>query len=212
MLWLLALILAMGLLGGYFWYRSRRLRVPAKLRPAAPPVEPKYTLPTSYGQDEIVLMVKDPYWLYAYWDLTATTQNAFEEKFGPSSWNHSRPLLRLYDLTGEPNISFEEAPCQDIAINDLANNWYIFVGQPRHTYGVDLGRMLPQGQFVHLVRSNVVTTPSDSVSSAIDPNWLPIGILWEPILGQAGAPAPAGGISSPVLQERRISSEELMRR
>ncbi|MBC7343802.1 MAG: DUF4912 domain-containing protein, partial [Clostridia bacterium] len=70
LLWLLALMVALGILGGYLWYRFlRRWRVPAKPLPAAPAAEAEYRLPNSYGQDEIVLMVKDPHWLYAYWDL-----------------------------------------------------------------------------------------------------------------------------------------------
>lgn len=213
LLWLLTLMVALGILGGYLWYRFlRRWRVPAKPLPAASAAEAEYRLPTSYGQDEIVLMVKDPHWLYAYWDLAPTTASAFEQSFGLNSWNYSQPVLRLYDLTGNPNLNFEQAPYQDIAISDTANNWYIFVGQPRHVFGIDLGRLLPQGQFVRLIRSNVVTTPSDSVSSEIDPNWPPLGAIWEPILIQAGIPKPTGGISSPEVQRRRISSEELMRR
>src|SRR5262245_38809961 len=27
-------------------------------------------LPTGYGKDRIVVMVRDPYWLHAYWELT----------------------------------------------------------------------------------------------------------------------------------------------
>ena len=41
--------------------------------PAAPPQtaapQPSFAIPTGYGDDRIVLLVKDPWWLHAYWEI-----------------------------------------------------------------------------------------------------------------------------------------------
>ena len=41
---------------------------PPEGRPAGGGAE--HTLPASYGSDRIVLMARDPYWAFAYWELT----------------------------------------------------------------------------------------------------------------------------------------------
>ncbi|MBC8450924.1 DUF4912 domain-containing protein, partial [bacterium] len=35
-----------------------------------PELDESFVLPQGYGEDAIRLMVRDPYWLYAYWELT----------------------------------------------------------------------------------------------------------------------------------------------
>ncbi|NLO89133.1 MAG: DUF4912 domain-containing protein [Clostridia bacterium] len=136
--------------------------------------EEKNYFPEQYGKDQIVVMVRDPEWLHAYWEITATKQFEFAQQFG-DLWEESTPVLRVYDIThsqGENNYF-------DIPINNHANNWYIHVGKPNHTFFIDLGRILPDGRFYKIARSNYVTTPSNSISQEIDPNWVPIEAIWK---------------------------------
>ncbi|MBE3581504.1 MAG: DUF4912 domain-containing protein [Thermoanaerobacteraceae bacterium] len=193
---LVALILILLIaLTGTFWYLAVRSRpVARKAMPSLP--ERPADLPGKYGKDQIVLLVKDPYWLYAYWEITGDKMEEFERLYGAGSWQEARPVLRVYDLTRNPH-DFLHAPYFEIAITDFADNWYIPVGKPNSTFCVDLGRLHPQHGFIVLVRSNIVTTPADRPSQVIDPLWPPIEACWQ-ALGRGGA-----GLSSPALVNRR---------
>ncbi|KUK10320.1 MAG: hypothetical protein XD50_1391 [Clostridia bacterium 41_269] len=141
--------------------------------------EEKNYFPERYGKDQIVVMVRDPEWLHAYWEVTATKQSEFTKQFG-DIWEESSPVLRVYDITH----SKSEDNYFDIHINNHANNWYIHVGKPNHTFFVDLGRILPDGRFYRIARSNCVTTPSNSISQEIDPNWVPVEAIWKTFYSQ----------------------------
>ncbi|MGI6554215.1 MAG: DUF4912 domain-containing protein [Bacillota bacterium] len=134
--------------------------------------------PISYGKNQVTLLVRDPDWLFAYWEITATTQSEFSKQFG-NAWSISKPTLRIYDVTnGTPKIYY------DIQIQDNAESWYIHVGKPNHSFFVDLGRVLPDGRFYCIARSNIVTTPTNRVSDIIDPNWLPNEAVWNALRAQ----------------------------
>lgn len=163
----------------FYWRRQappRRRAEPEKLQPEPGKEEEKYNLPAGYGTDEIVALVKDPEWLYAYWEITAGKQEEFAHQFGTGTWEASQPVIRVYDVTG--NVSLEQARYHDVAINDYAMSWYLYLGLPEHTVVLDLGRILPDGRFVTLARSNAVTLPANAPSRIIDSGWPPIGALW----------------------------------
>lgn len=151
--------------------------------------------PTSYGKNQVNLLVRDPDWLYAYWEITATVQSEFSKQLG-DAWGTSKPMLRVYDITdGTQKIYY------DIRIQDYADHWYIHVGKPNHTFFVDLGRVLPDGKFYCIARSNWVTTPSNRISSVIDPNWRPIDAIWDSLRDYELE----GSVSSQELLERRCN-------
>lgn len=152
----------------------------------------KPAFPENYGKSQLNLLVRDPYWLYAYWEITATVQTEFSKQFG-DIWNSSKPLLRLYDITDNNNKVY-----YDIQIQDYADSWYIHTGRPNHTFFVDLGRVLPDGKFYCIARSNTVTAPSNHISHIIDPNWMPIDAIWNTL-------TPYEGSSSQELVEGRCN-------
>ncbi|MBS3976258.1 MAG: DUF4912 domain-containing protein [Syntrophomonadaceae bacterium] len=174
--------------------------------------EENYYLPPVYGEDELVALVKDPYWIYAYWEVTDQTRQHFNKVYGDGMWEISTPLLRVYDLTESGAAVTLDVPFTDLPINPFADNWYINVGQPNHTYCLDLGRLLPNGVFVTVLRSNTVTTPSDRVSDIIDPLWPPVEAIWR-TFGRSVSGTPEiqpSGLSSPVLLHG-ISSEIVLK-
>ncbi len=165
---------------------STELSLPVDM--PAPPVEPQ--LPTSYGVDRLVLLARDPYWLYAYWEITATKQEEFSAAYGPAAWANSQPVLRVYDVTGVNPGEQKISSYVDIGINEEADNWHINVGEPDHTFYVDLGRRFPDGRFVTLLRSNVVTTPRASISECIDEEWMWIEGIYRSYRYQFGHGSP----------------------
>lgn len=138
-------------------------------------------LPRSYGQDRLVLMARDPFWLYAYWELAAAKES-FQASRGRRAWHLSRPVLRVYDVIGVGAFNGGNANSYvDIPLSAEADNWHIEVGNPDRTYCVDLGRLMPDGEFVFLLRSNIVTTPRATLSDRLDEEWMWIEDIYRSI-------------------------------
>ncbi|MCL2338008.1 MAG: DUF4912 domain-containing protein [Firmicutes bacterium] len=151
-----------GELAGDFW-----LAPPEPQTKIQPPEIPWY-----YGSDRLVLMVRDPNWLFAYWEITAAKQEQFRRQYGPLAWSVSRPVLRVYDVTG---IAFNGANANnyiDFAISDGVDNWHLEVSRPDTSFCVDVGRIFPDGRFVTLLRSNIVHTPGMDFSNLFDEEWM----------------------------------------
>ena len=81
-------------------------------------------LVSGYGKDKIVLQVRDPWWIHAYWEVQGSTverlRNELRDEFHQAKWT-----LRVYDVS---HIIFDGKNAHrffDIQINEQANNWYI---------------------------------------------------------------------------------------
>ncbi|HOV78971.1 MAG TPA: DUF4912 domain-containing protein [Bacillota bacterium] len=148
-------------------------------RPAHSLPEPQ--LPAHYGVDRMVLMARDPHWIYAYWEITATRQEEFANSYGREAWSFTHPVLRVYDVTGIDFNGQNANKYVDIHVNENADNWHIEVGEPDRSFCVDLGRLFPDGRFVTLLRSNIVTTPRASLSDRLDEEWMWIEGLYRSI-------------------------------
>lgn len=127
-------------------------------------------LPAGYGKDRIVLLVRDPYWLHCYWELTHQALQRAEAALG-QEWHAARPILRLLDVTSSDTSNPSERIVRDIEIHGGCNNWYIDVSNPPRSFRVDIGYLSRGGRFYVLARSNVVTTPRAGVSDVVDENW-----------------------------------------
>jgi hypothetical protein len=133
---------------------------------------PKH-LPAGYGKDRIVVMVRDPYWLHCYWELTRNAIQRAEAALG-QDWHGAKPILRVVDVTTNGTTNTSESIVRDIDIHGGCNNWYIDVSHPPRSFRIDIGYLSKRGQFYVLARSNVATTPRAGVSDVIDENWADI--------------------------------------
>ena len=127
-------------------------------------------LPLCYGRDMIALQVRDPRWLYAYWELRHSTIDSLRNKLG-EKFHNARLILRVYDVSliifdGNNAHSFF-----DVDINGRLGNWYIEAA-PGKSWCVDLGFKLRDGSFLKLLRSNTVHTPSEGPSWITDEEWM----------------------------------------
>lgn len=126
-------------------------------------------LPAGYGKDRIVVMVRDPFWLHCYWEITRQAVQRAEAALG-QDWYGAKPILRVLDVTCNDTTNAAEQTVRDIDIHGGCNNWYLEVGNPR-SYRIDIGYLAKSGVFYVLARSNVVSTPRAGVSDIIDENW-----------------------------------------
>ncbi len=145
----------------------------AKIEVTAPrdpvPKSPK-DLSTGCAKDRIVVMVRDPYWLHAYWELTHQAVQRAEAALG-QDWHSARPILRLFDVSSAETTATSETPIRDIEIHGGCTNWYLEVTRPPRSFRVDVGYVSKRGQFYVLARSNVVSTPKAGGSDQLDENW-----------------------------------------
>ena len=130
-------------------------------------------LPAGYGRDRIVVMVRDPYWLHCYWELTRHAIARAEAALG-QEWHTARPILRVLDVSSRDITNTAESIVRDIDIHGGCNNWYVDVANPPRSFRIDIGYLSRSGQFYVLARSNVVSTPRAGISDTIDENWADI--------------------------------------
>ncbi|MGI6778089.1 MAG: DUF4912 domain-containing protein [Acetivibrionales bacterium] len=116
-----------------------------------------YQLPSGYNENHITLMPRDPNTLFAYWEICTGSKKSFIDSFGEQLWEKSVPVLKVLNIS--KNESFF------IRINDFSNSWYINVSDSSCLYSAEVGRKFPNGLFVNLASSNLVSTPCSSVSS-----------------------------------------------
>ncbi len=157
-------------------------------------------LPWGYDDNRIRIMARDPEWIYAYWDISEEKRGSLRHTYGPG-WDYSLPVLRIYDVTGLSHFNGANANnYYDIVINDYAGSWYIHVGVPNRVYCVDLGRILRDGTYIVVTRSNFTFTPRNSISDKIDPEWMLVSDHERKLLARMGH---WEGMSSPELFNRR---------
>ncbi len=128
-------------------------------------------LPRFYGKDFLKLLVRDPWCVYAYWEVTPSTFDKFTTRL-QNKINNARLILRVYDVTGIIFNGNNANKFFDLGIDYDVLNWYINTNSPGLSFCVELGFLLEDGEFVVILRSNTVNTPLDRPSSVIDEKWM----------------------------------------
>lgn len=122
-------------------------------------IEELEPLQGSYGENKLVLLIRDPGCLFAYWELTQEFRSIIELHF-QIPWEQVQLLVRLnVDLNGNGQ-SLDLV--SEIPIDKLANNWYFNVEKGRR-FQVILGLRGPGGEFIPLLESNLVVF-SDNIN------------------------------------------------
>src|ERR1019366_9845852 len=113
-------------------------------------------LPEGYGDNRLVLMTRDPFWFFGYWEITHDRAEQIRVAHGRDSWDRAVLVMRVYDLGESGQTPVNSAPHFDIEFHKFARQWYVQVPNSGHTYVADLGLRWPDGKFVALFRSNVI--------------------------------------------------------
>jgi uncharacterized protein len=122
------------------------------------------------AKDRLVVMVRGPYWLHAYWELTPAGVVRAQAALG-QHWHTAKPMLRVLEVSASGSSTSAERVARDIAIHGGVKNWYIDVGNPPQTYRLEIGYLAANGRFFSLARSNTVSTPSSTSSEKLDNHW-----------------------------------------
>lgn len=132
-------------------------------------------------QDRLVVMVRDPYWLHAHWELAPRSVARAASALG-QHWHSTRPVLRLFQISGDGSAIFQ----RDIPIHGGVSHWYIDVPNPPQQFRLEIGYVTAAGQFYCLARSNTVTTPPAGSSDSVDENWVDIDQNADRIFAMSG--------------------------
>ena len=112
----------------------------------------EFSPPKDIEQTHLVLMARDPYSAYAYWNVPDTQHSASEPPL----------ILRLYQEV-IPNATEEPAstmPADDIPAVPCASQYFEQLSANAHYYA-ELGAVQDEGNFIVVASSNTVVTPPD---------------------------------------------------
>ena len=112
------------------------------------PPTPAPELAATYNDNRLMLLARDPYWLYAYWDFSVEQIGAALTRLGVQD---ARPILRVFDVTYVHFDGTNAWSAVDIELTPFATNWYIPVPQPDAAYCVEVGYRTPDGRFAAYV-------------------------------------------------------------
>jgi hypothetical protein len=154
------------------YYLGRNGERPRPAPASEPVVDREYgTLPRAYGHDRIVALPRDPWWLYAYWEITPTTRVQALRTLGAEA-EGTREVLRVYDVTFVTFTGDNAWQSFDVELPPGSDNWYLNVARPAASYCIEIGLRTPGGRFLPLARSNAASTPRSSPSPDTSVQWV----------------------------------------
>lgn len=142
-----------------------------------PPVD-SMDIPSRYDITRIIALVRDPHWIFAYWEITAERFRELENRY-KRQWTSCRMILRVYDRTEKKSSYF------DIETGPDARNWYINVSSGR-SYQIAIGILDPSKRFEEIAISNLIETPRGTISDTIDDQWMVPEQIYERIFAASG--------------------------
>jgi len=135
---------------------------PAEVERRTP--EPPPELPDSYGETRVVLMVRDPEWLFAYWDVGESHWRDVVRNYGELAASRDNITLRVFEMSDQMGFF-------DINVGGMARDWHIRVGKSQTPFYCQLG-IKYKHEFIPLAVSNTVVTPRDGLSNLYDDEWM----------------------------------------
>jgi len=157
-----------------------------------PPMIPD--LPKTYKVDRLVGLPVNPSWVHFYWDYSDQTLELVRKLKEDSK----SLMLRIYDVSF---IEFDGSNAHQVweyDLNDVSlRKYYANVNSPNASYLSEIGYINENGDFVTILRSNLVHTPPNAFSQKKEERWLDLssgykfsepakGILSQPVIKGIG--------------------------
>ncbi|MGB2600248.1 MAG: DUF4912 domain-containing protein [Candidatus Omnitrophota bacterium] len=126
-----------------------------------------FNIPSGYNDNKIVLMVRDPWTIYSYWEISREVKDSTLENIQKEGLVPSKITLRLYDLS-EAEKGFRYKAIRDFEVEKWAGDRYINTGGEEKNWMAEIGILCASGKFFCLARSNTVTMPDASTQEIYD--------------------------------------------
>ena len=131
------------------------------------------SLPGEYAQDRLCLMVRDPWCVFAYWELTGPHAKWVPERHGPGAFATGKWRVRLFHGA---------TPFAEIVASHPLGTHYFSV-EPDASWRAEIGLRLPSGEWVVVASSEEVRTPRAWIAAVTDDGW---AVSEEEMLRQLG--------------------------
>ena len=128
-------------------------------------------IPQSYGDNKIVLMVRDPWTIFSYWEIRKNVEDEISERIRQKGLAPSKSVLRMYEVEGAEQELNMRIFCE-YDLNNWISSWYVHTDQAGKKWMAEVGIIADNGEFFCLARSNMVTTPSHVISDVLDAEWM----------------------------------------
>jgi hypothetical protein len=137
---------------------------------AAPPPPPPHhgeplgmldleELPETYGLDECEVLYKDPFWMFAYWEVTDHGLNAARAQLGPSAAT-ARLVLRLFTtVQGAGGPSSIDRQVSDLELQWNHGRRYFQAPKSGAHLRIAVGLLSQEGYFAPIAHSSLVRVP-----------------------------------------------------
>jgi uncharacterized protein len=113
----------------------------------------EYIIPEHYPKTYIQLLLRDPYWAYAYWDI-----NQFDLKTLLTKTPEPQFFLRVYEMQKNTSNIDDSLSSFEIPVKAEDSSWYINLPTPGRSYLVDLICLAEDNEKI-LCRSHMIESP-----------------------------------------------------
>jgi len=164
-----------------------------------------WQLPSNYGDNKIILMVRDPWTMFTYWETRNDVEENLREEINRKGKVVSKSVLRVYEINGE---DVKTVMCFEL--RDWVSDWYIHVTEPGISSFVEIGLLCEDGDFFILAKSNIVCTPANKMSDIIDEKWMCSEDLYYKMFARSGGLSSMGSSAEIVeVVKRRLKEWRL---
>ncbi len=162
----------------------------------APPDQLTQALPEAYGTRKLILVARDPHWLYAHWDFTTEQLRDCNAK---SADKHL--ILRIHkDAIGD-------VPFAEIHVHPESRHWFVHVARGNTRFLAELGYYGRQRRWTRVSISESTLTPPDDLSDDLSVRFetLPVELSMKQLVGMVKSMAKESAPLVEALQELRES-------
>lgn len=128
-------------------------------------------LPETYGVDECEVLYKDPFWVFAYWEITENGLAAARAQLGPSA-SSARLVMRLF--TTVATQGGVERHIQDADLSWNHGRRYLQAPKPGAHLRIAVGLLSQEGYFAPIAHSSLVRVPSPEPGPEGPVEWMEV--------------------------------------
>ena len=111
------------------------------------------------ARDRMVLMVRGPHWMHAFWETHAPEHRPGPGRPGPGMALRPARYFGCWRSSRACRARPSERVVREIEVHGGVKNWFIDIREPLRCR-VEIGYLAPSGRFHALARSNAVSTPA----------------------------------------------------
>lgn len=134
----------------------------------------RFEFPSTYNITQLTLMAKDPYWIYAYWDISNSSMSYARSQMSDEEFRSATVVIRVYEVSLVDFNGYNANYSFDLDVGFHTNNWYINLWSDCGSFVADLGLRAGNGKFIQLARSNYVQTPRQGYAARSEQIWMKV--------------------------------------